>query len=132
MKILCLNSDAELYGNGADKILFLTTNALADCYDIEVLLPYKGPLVEAINKSGIKCQVMPYAVLRRNTASPLKLILYTIKLIQSSYLLYRYIKKNNIDIVYSNTSCILQGVVLSTLGLTRHIWHIHEIIDEPK
>jgi glycosyltransferase involved in cell wall biosynthesis len=132
MKILFLNSDAELYGNGADKILLLTTNALADFYDIEVLLPYSGPLVEAINKSGIQCKVMPYAVLRRNTASPLRLILYTIKLIKSSYSLYRYIKKNNIDLVYSNTSCILQGLILSSLGLTRHIWHIHEIIDEPK
>jgi glycosyltransferase involved in cell wall biosynthesis len=131
MKILFLNSDAELYGNGADKILLLTINALASHHDIDVVLPYHGPLVDAIKQSNINCQVIPYAVLRRNSASPLRLIKFSTELILTSYTLYRYIKKHNIDIIYANTSSILQGLVLRATGLTRQIWHIHEIIDEP-
>jgi glycosyltransferase involved in cell wall biosynthesis len=131
MKILFLNSDAELYGNGADKILLLTINALSESHEIDVLLPYNGPLVDAIQQSGIKCHVKPYAVLRRNSVAPLRLMKYVINLVWSSYVLYRYIKKNNIDTLYSNTSCILQGLILRKFGAIKQVWHIHEIVDEP-
>lgn len=43
--------------------------------------------------------------------------------------LWFYIKKNKIDIIYSNTSTTGLGIMLAILLQKKHIWHIHEPTD---
>lgn len=132
MRILFLNSDAELHNNGADKILLLTLQAFAKDHKLEVVLPYEGPLVQAIRKQGISCRQFSYAVLRRDALGLLGGLLFGLHLSWSVLRLAWYVRTRRIDVVYSNTLCVLEGAFLQKLGCCRHIWHIHEMIDEPR
>lgn len=132
MRILFLNSEAELYNNGGDKILLLTVEALAADHDVEVLLPLDGPLVEAIRELDVPCEVMPYAIMRRRTANPFAAVTFFAQLALSTFRLWRYIRKHDIDVVYSNSLGVLQGCLMRLLGGPTNIWHIHDMIDSPR
>ena len=54
--------------------------------------------------------------------SIIKLILSILSLFQ----IITYIKKNKIDIVYSNTIINIFGIITAILTKKRHIWHFHE------
>ena len=131
MKILFLNSEAELHNNGGDKILLLTVEALAEQHDVAVLLPVAGPLVGAIRELGVACEVRPYPIVRRSTARPLAALRYVARLITSTFYLWRYVGEREIEVVYSNSLGVVQGCVLRLLRRCRNIWHIHDMIDRP-
>ena len=102
MRILFLNSEAELYNNGADKILLLAVEALAADHDVRVLLPLDGPLVDAIRENGVPCEVRPYAIMRRSTAGPLAAVAYFVGLVVSTLRIRRYVRRHRFDAIYSN------------------------------
>lgn len=131
MRFLVLNSEAELHNNGSDKILLLTIEILVRRHAVEVLLPWDGPLVAAIRRHGATCQIMPYPVLSRASLSLMGSVIYAGRLTWSALRLAVYVRRKHIDVVYSNTLSILQGVLLKRLGICRHIWHVHDMIDEP-
>lgn len=43
--------------------------------------------------------------------------------------MYFYVKKNKINVIYSNTSTTCVGIILAFLTRKEHIWHIHEPTD---
>ena len=131
MRILFLNSESELYNNGSDKILLLTLQSFAKEHELEVVLPYDGPLVQAIREQGFVCRHFSYAVLRRDALGIFGGLLYFLHLIWSVSRLALYVRTRRIDVVYSNTLSVLEGALLQRLGCCRHIWHIHDMIDEP-
>lgn len=129
MRILFLNTEAELQDNGGDKMLLLTVDTLAQDHEVSVLLPEPGPLVDAIRDLGVRCDVIRYAVLHRRAANPLRAVGYLLHLAVSAVRLGRYVRKHDIDVVYANSLGVLEGCVLRLLGGPTHIWHIHDMID---
>jgi glycosyltransferase involved in cell wall biosynthesis len=132
MRILFLNSEAELYNNGGDKILLLTVEALAAEHEVEVLLPLDGPLVAAIRALDVPCEVVPYAIMRRRTLNPLVALTFFVQLVLSTFRIWRYVRKHRIDVVYSNSLGVLQGCLMRLAGGPTNIWHIHDMIDSPR
>lgn len=127
--ILFLHSSSELYGS--DKSLYnLVNNLDKDKYNITVMLPCNGPLVEklkSVNKVNIV--IKEVAVLRRKNFNLFGLFKYLNEFIKSIIFIRKIIKKYSIDIVYTNTSVVFPGAVAARIMRKKNIWHVREIIN---
>lgn len=129
--ILFLHSGAELYG--ADKILIEVLKGLdKKKFFPLVIIPNKGPLEKELKKYNIKFIVYDFPILRRQYFNVHGMIKYTSKFIRSMFYIKKVVKNNNIDIISSNTLAVLEGAIFSKMFRKSHVWHIHEIIKEPK
>ena len=126
--IVFLHSSSELYGSDRS-LLNLVKNLDKDKFNITVILPEDGPLVDKINKvDNVEVIINELAVLRRKNLSLSGMSQYFIMLIKSIKFINNLIKEKNIDIVYTNTSVIFAGGISAKLCKVKSIWHIREII----
>lgn len=131
MNVLFLHAGAELYG--ADVILLEILRGLDKSkYKPYVLLPNDGPLVNEISKLGIEVDIYDYPILRRQFFTPTGIIKYAAAMIRSIKYLRNFIQEHNIEIVHSNTLAVLEGGILHRLIGIKHLWHVHEIIKNPR
>ena len=125
-KILITHSSNDLYG--ASKILISTIEILINNgFDIHLFLPYDGP----INKMGVikktNLKVINLGIFRKKYFNLLGLINRLFFVIKSTLYLNKYIKNNNIDLIYINTSTIISPAIAAKFNRKRVIYHIHEI-----
>lgn len=124
-KILITHSSNDLYG--ASKILLQTIEILiAQQYKIFVVLPYAGPLDKLLEEkvSIYHCNL---GVLRKKYFNFFGLINRFYYIAKSIFFLNKLIDKNEISIVYSNTSVIISGAFIAKIKNIRSYFHIHEI-----
>jgi len=129
--ILFLHSSSDLYG--ASKILLNILEILKqEGYSIFVCLPENGPLIEPLYKLGVNVKIFELGILRRKYFSVLgiinRLIFVTIAIVKLAIL----IKTRKIDVVYSNTTAVIAGVIAAKISFKPHFYHVHEIITKPK
>ena len=99
--VLFVHSSSELYGSDRS-LLNIVKNLDKNEFNIFVLLPCQGPLVEEMRKlENITVEIYEVAVLRRKNLSIRGGVEYLKELIQSTAFIKKYIKRNNIDIVDS-------------------------------
>lgn len=127
-KILFLHSSAELYGS--DRSLLNLIHGLDKSQrKIFVFLPNDGPLREKLAaEENVQVFIRQFAVLRRKYLSFSGLVQYLGLLVQSVFSLWKFIRQNRIDTVYTNTAVIFPGAIAAKLSGVRSIWHIREII----
>lgn len=126
--ILFLHSSSELYGSDKS-LLNLIKNLDKNKFNISVILPCDGPLVEEMKKvKKVNVILKEIAVLRRKNLSIVGLLNYGIDFFKSISFLKKIIKKNSIDIVYTNTAVVFPGGVVAKLCGKKSIWHVREII----
>lgn len=102
--VLFVHSSSELYGSDRS-LLNIVKNLDKNEFNIFVLLPCQGPLVEEMRKlENITVEIYEVAVLRRKNLSIRGGVEYLKKLIQSTAFIKKYIKRNNIDIVDINNT----------------------------
>ena len=124
-KILILHSSNDLYG--ASKIFIQTCDLLHNAnYEIHVMLPSKGPLDELIDKN-ILINYHNLGVLRKKYLNPLGLFNRLIINIKAISFLSDYVKKNKINLVYTNTSTIISAAVAAKKNKIPSLFHVHEI-----
>lgn len=129
--ILFIHQSAELYGS--DKtLLTLVTDLKSKGFLPIVVLPNEGPLKIALENSEILVFILPVLKISRKMFSPFNLLSWPIQAIKSLFALQNLSKKHKIDIVYSNTLAVLVGFLFAKFFNKKHIWHIHEIIEQPK
>lgn len=129
MNILFLHSSSDLYG--ASKILLTTVRLIKDKFSISVVLSEEGPLAVELRKEKVDVQVIRLGILRRKYLSVFGLINRARVMLQALKKLKELVNKKKIDVVYSNTSAVLIGAILSKKCNLKHVWHIHEIIPKP-
>ena len=124
-KILILHSSNDLYG--ASKIFIQICDLLHNAnYEIHVMLPSKGPLDELIDKN-ILINYHNLGVLRKKYLNPLGLFNRFIINIKAISFLSDYVKKNKINLVYTNTSTIISAAVAAKKNKIPSLFHVHEI-----
>lgn len=129
--ILFLHAGSELYG--ADIILYnLVKNIDKTKYNVYVILPSYGPLVDKIRSKNIYCEVIDYPILRRKYFSLKGIIYYLKNYKKRSDQIYNLIKNKNITIIHNNTLAVLEGIYLKRKLKAKLIVHVHEIIKNPK
>ena len=124
-KILVLHSSNDLYG--ASKILVNVLEILIkQGNSIYLILPYKGPL-DHLKSKGITIKYRNLGVLRKKYFNFFGLINRSIKIFESIVFINSYVKKNKIDLIYSNTSVVIPGAIVSKINRLPSLFHIHEI-----
>lgn len=126
--IVFLHSSSELYGSDRS-LLNLVRNLDKDKFNITVILPDDGPLVDKINSfDNVEVIINELAVLRRKNLSLSGMSKYFIELMRSIKFINNLIKEKSIDIVYTNTSVIFVGGISAKICKVKSVWHIREII----
>lgn len=126
VNILHINSSAESYG--ADRaLLSLVSTIDKQQFRPIVLVPHTGFLTKKLQSEHISYHVYPFQVLRRADMNINGLLQFIFGFIPSVIYMMRFIKKENIHLVHSNTSVVLPGAIAAKLTGIPHIWHVREI-----
>ena len=126
---LFLHSSADLYG--ADRCLLRIVEACRDSRPF-VVLPYDGPLVAELRRVGVAHVIKPMAVMRRQCLTPFGLIGLSFAAIRDIFQLGALVRRESVELIYSNTTAIIMGGVVARLNKLRHIQHVREIIETPR
>ena len=125
-KILISHSSNDHYG--ASKVLINTIDVfIKNGFEIFLFLPVKGPLNnnEVIKKTNLK--IINLGVFRKKYFTFFGLINRLYFIIKSSLIIKNFIKKNQIDLVYINTSTVISPSIAAKLIGIPSVYHVHEI-----
>jgi glycosyltransferase involved in cell wall biosynthesis len=130
MRILFLHSSSDTYG--ASKI-FLQTVALMQQrgHACVVVLSNKGSLQLALEQIGVDVHIVNLGIIRRQYFNLRGIINRFQKWRIAIRILNSVILSHEIDLIYSNTAAVLIGGYIAKRNGIRHLWHIHEIIEQP-
>lgn len=124
-KILFLHGSNDLYGSS--KVLIEIINILFDNgYEIHLVLPYEGPIDHVLKKKTI-IYYKNLGVFRKKYFNFFGLFNRLIKILSSILFIYKLIKNQNIDVVYTNTSVIIAGGIAAKISSVSSYFHLHEI-----
>ena len=124
--ILLIHSSNDLYG--ASKILIQIIEVLIESgHSIHLILPNKGPLNNHLSLKNVNLIIINPAVLRKKYLNFFGLINRFFFTIKSTIQIKKIINKNDIDLVYTNTSTIVSATFASYLKKIPSIFHVHEI-----
>lgn len=129
--ILVIHSAADLYGASKNLVRSLISFQKINLNPI-VILPYDGHLVEEIEKIGCEVLILDHGVIRRQNLSAKGIFELLSQLKNSFTFLNKLIKERQIDLLYTNSNANVVGGLLHVWTRKKHIWHIHEIIQQPK
>jgi glycosyltransferase involved in cell wall biosynthesis len=131
MRILLLHSSSDLYG--ASRIFLQTVTLLRNQgHHCVVVLSNKGILEQALESLGAEVYIVNLGILRRKYFTITGLLNRMQKWRNASNELNSMIRTHQIELVYSNTAAVLIGAWVAKKNKLKHIWHIHEIIEQPK
>lgn len=129
--ILYLHAGAEMYG--ADKILLEIVEGLdKKNFHPIVVLPNNGVLVEKLKEASIEVHVIGYPILRRKYFNLKGIFGYIFQYETKTKEIYSLVKDRNIEIIHVNTTAVLEGIKLKKMLRAKLLWHVHEIIVDPK
>ena len=125
-KILITHSSNDYYG--ASKVLISIINIfINNGFEVHLILPNNGPLNNNETIKKTKLSIINLGVFRKRYFTVFGLINRFYLIIKSSLFIMKYLKKNQIDLVYTNTSTLISPSIAAKLsGISSH-FHIHEI-----
>ena len=130
MRILYLHAGAEMYG--ADRILLeLVRGMIRRGHRCIVVLPWRGPLADALSIEGAIVEVCNLGILRRKYFTIRGVLDRLLKIVCAAYRLRRLVHAYGVDIIHSNTTGVLVGSLLARVCNLPHVWHVHEITRKP-
>lgn len=120
-RLLFISASSGLYG--AEQCLMETLKGLGQGeYDATVLVPKDGPLKARIESLGIPAIVFDLKWIGGDGR-----VLEGIRGLPGRVSkLMRLIDEKGIDLVFSNSSVVLDGALAAKLRRVPHVWHIHE------
>ena len=125
-KILIAHSSNDLYG--ASKVLISIIDIfIKNGFKVYLILPNNGPLNnnEIIKKTNLK--IINLGVFRKKYFNFFGLINRFYFIIKSSLYIKKFLKRNQIDLVYTNTSTLISPSIAAKFAGIPSIFHIHEI-----
>ena len=124
--ILLIHSSNDLYG--ASKILILIVEVLIKSgYSVHLILPHKGPLNYHKSLKKVNISIINIGVFRKKYFNFFGLINIFFLIIKSTFQIKKIINKNNIDLVYTNTSTVISPTFAACFLKIPSIFHVHEI-----
>ena len=128
-KILFLSHDSNL--QGAERCLLdLVTYLDRSRFEPLVILPWPGPLQEKLEQAEIPYLIRyilkPWIGFNARTKQ-WRWPLFCLKDLKSRlWALLTLIEREQIDLVYTNTSTVIEGALAAKRAGIPHLWHIHE------
>jgi glycosyltransferase involved in cell wall biosynthesis len=96
--------------------------------DVFVIVPWEGPLAQSARAMGYRVDIFPLAWWMNWSHSLWHYKRLLLGTPQTIWRLVRHIKRNRINIVYTNTISIFESAFAARLAGVRHIWHVHEVL----
>lgn len=128
--VLIINQSSELYG--ADKALLELIENYPEGFSPIIVLEHEGPLKEILLEMGFKVIKCPVIKLNRAAFSFKGIFLVGSHFIKGLYILRKETRNTHIDLVHSNAISVLVGAFYSFFFRKKHLWHVHEIVENPK
>ena len=124
-KILFLHSSSDFYG--ASKVLIQTVSAVKNNNDIPcVVLSEEGPLADYFRSINVSVFIVRLGILRKKYFNFLGVLNRIWFLTIGIFRLINIVRKNKIDIIYSNTAIVFIGCFVAILTRMKHVFHVHE------
>jgi len=129
-KILYIHGGADLYG--ASRVVLRIVRRLdKKVFDPCVILPYEGPLADALRAEGVHTVIMKsLSVISRRIFHSWRIIPFLFMIPLSVIALWRFMKRENIALVHTNTGIIVSAGLAARLAGIPHIWHVHDSFHE--
>tara|TARA_B100000963_G_scaffold109627_1_gene95434 strand:- start:2813 stop:3937 length:1125 start_codon:yes stop_codon:yes gene_type:complete len=125
-KILITHSSNDKYG--ASKVLISIIDIfINNGFEVHLMLPNNGPLNNNETIKKTKLSIINLGVFRKRYFTFFGLINRFYLIIKSSLFIRKYLKKNQIDLVYTNTSTLISPSIAAKIYGIPSIYHIHEI-----
>ena len=125
-KILIAHSSNDKYG--ASKVLISIIDIfINNGFEVHLFLPNNGPLNQNKIIKKINLKIINLGVFRKKYFNIIGLFNRLYFIIKSSLQIKKYIKKNQIDFVYINTSTLISPSIAAKFAGISSIFHIHEI-----
>lgn len=133
MKILFITHYTTLYG--ANKSFLSLIILLQNKYHIQpvVLLPREGELAEALREYQIDVRISRYfswSISKKVKCKEIRKCLVKLGNIYLFPKIYRILKKENIELIHSNSSVVYLGQYLAERYKVPHVWHLREFGDK--
>lgn len=124
---VCFISHTAGRGGAELALLELVQGLIAEGVDCKVLVPKRGPLLEALDRLHVEWKIIsyPWMVSVRPRRIPDR-TLRAIKAALPSVPMARAITRWRCDVVLSNTATIGAGALAALLARLPHVWHLHE------
>ena len=124
MKILLYSHSPNLYG--AERSLLDLAEGLARSeHMVFALCPSPGPLSEELKKLTIPVSYMPFPGIGQGSAK--EVLRFLLLFLPVVFRLSRWMRKNDIQVVYANTINAVSGCFAAALAGIRSVWHIREV-----
>jgi glycosyltransferase involved in cell wall biosynthesis len=135
IKVLFISHSSSMWG--AERSLFLLLKHInRNKFEPIMVLPSSGLLKDEIDRLKITTYIIksPWWIDSKNKAHFFKSILRHGKKIIFEILallkIYKIIRKEKIDIIYTNTIVNFSGALISLFYRIPHVWHIREILED--
>lgn len=129
-RILYVHCESDLYGSNIS-LLNLCSNLNPREFEPFVLLARTGPLATVLKERSIKVFVRPMSYIRRSF-DPLFFLKFAANYLPGIRAAANIITKHQIDLVHTNTIHIQAGAIAGRLLGKKVVWHIREIIPDPR
>lgn len=128
--VLFTHPSAELYG--ADRTLIHAVRATqAAGRQAIVALPRRGQLAERLEAFGAKVVVRELGAALRKDLSPSRFASFLRKARSGARAVNELVEQHEVDLVHTNTSVLVGAAHGAGRAPVPHVWHVHEILDEP-
>lgn len=125
-RLLIAHSGGDLYGSDL-VCLRVARGARAADWDVEVMVPRRGALSEALSEADIPFHVLDPIVLRRSDLRGATAAFAPVRWGKQLAALRRFRLRRRFDLVHSNTSVVLGGLWLARRWRVPHVAHVHEV-----
>lgn len=122
--MLVVHPGAELYG--ADRVLLESASALATCFEVTVVLPGPGPLVDELHARGLRVVQCRMPVLRNAAMRPRGFLTLVADAVLGAVPALRLIRRHGRAGVYVNTLTLPSWPLLARLAGSPSLCHVHE------
>lgn len=116
--------------HGAERVM---TEAIRACRQAGARITVVVPSIVAdegldalLNTMQVKVLALPYRAAGKHALRTLLVRAYNLRALRT---LSRYVKKEHVDTIYSNSSVTVIGADLAQRTRVRHIWHWHESVN---
>lgn len=131
LSTLIIHQSSEMYGS--DKIILYLARAIIDAGgSVLVVLPGDGPLANVFRNENIPFIFADVLKVSRATLSISGIFQLIKRIFRVRNEISGLVDISKYNLVYSNTIAVLLGAVIARHFRKKHVWHVHEIIENPK
>jgi glycosyltransferase involved in cell wall biosynthesis len=130
MNILILHSSSDLYG--ASRVLLVVVKTFIDAGNqVTVILSKDGELTNELRVLKAEVELINLGIIRKKYYSVIGILNRFSVIGKAFFTIKKLVHEKKIDLIYSNTSAVLVGALVAKSTGKKHIWHVHEIIEQP-